>query len=269
MKTALKPENHFRFGVFELDLEAGELRKNGLKIKLQDQPYQVLVLLVKRPGQIVTREEICQQLWPDGTFVEFDRSLNIAVNKIRDALGDSANSPLPQSLSMDYIPRWSGDGQWIYFASDRSGTVQLWKMPASGTEAEAVRITKERGETALESPDGASLYYTRAGAKLCRVPVNGGPEVTLAESVRWRHFAVTEKGIWFVREPAALNGQSRLEDSSFFVWFHSFATGTARRVADLGNQRLVGFTVSSDSRFMAWSVVDRQEDDLVLVENFE
>src|SRR5262245_29322021 len=83
----------FRFGVFELDLEEGELHKNGLKVKLQGQPYQLLALLVERSGQIVSREEICQQLWPDGTFVEFDRSLNVAVNKIRDALGDTASSP--------------------------------------------------------------------------------------------------------------------------------------------------------------------------------
>jgi Tol biopolymer transport system component/DNA-binding winged helix-turn-helix (wHTH) protein len=83
----------YRFGVFELNLEAGELRKGGIRIKLQEQPFQVLALLLEHPGEIVTREEIVKQLWPDGTFVEFDRSLNIAVNKIREALGDSASHP--------------------------------------------------------------------------------------------------------------------------------------------------------------------------------
>jgi DNA-binding winged helix-turn-helix (wHTH) protein/Tol biopolymer transport system component len=82
-----------RFGVFELELEAGELRKGGIRVKLQEQPFQVLELLLEHPGEIVTREEIVRQLWPDGTFVEFDRSLNIAVNKIREALGDSAENP--------------------------------------------------------------------------------------------------------------------------------------------------------------------------------
>ncbi|MCP5119203.1 MAG: hypothetical protein GY953_51030, partial [bacterium] len=82
-----------RFGVFELDLAAGELRRNGVRIKLQEQPLQVLAVLLERPGVIVTREELVERLWPDGTFVEFDRSLNIAINKLRDALGDSANNP--------------------------------------------------------------------------------------------------------------------------------------------------------------------------------
>ena len=93
MKTGPQNGNRFRFGVFELDLQAGELHRNGLKVKLQDQPYQLLAFLVERSGQVVSREEIYQQLWPDGTFVEFDSSLNVAVNKIREALGDSANSP--------------------------------------------------------------------------------------------------------------------------------------------------------------------------------
>jgi TolB-like protein/DNA-binding winged helix-turn-helix (wHTH) protein len=93
MSSSLHNGNRVRFGVFELDLEAGELRKNGLKVRLQDQPYQLLALLVERSGQLVSREEICQQLWPNGTFVEFDGSLHVAVNKIREALGDSASSP--------------------------------------------------------------------------------------------------------------------------------------------------------------------------------
>src|SRR5579862_1664041 len=82
-----------RFGIFELDLRAGELRRNGLKIKLQDQPLQVLVLLLKRPGEVVTREEVRNQLWPADTFVDFDHSLNAAIRRLRDALGDSAENP--------------------------------------------------------------------------------------------------------------------------------------------------------------------------------
>src|SRR5579871_6457598 len=82
-----------RFGIFELDVRAGELRRNGLKIKLQDQPLQVLVLLLKRPGEVVTREEVRNQLWPADTFVDFDHSLNAAIRRLRDALGDSAENP--------------------------------------------------------------------------------------------------------------------------------------------------------------------------------
>jgi DNA-binding winged helix-turn-helix (wHTH) protein len=82
-----------RFGLFELDLTAGELRKSGVKLRLQGQPFQVLALLLERVGDVVTREELQQKLWPSDTFVDFDHSLNTAINKVREALGDSASSP--------------------------------------------------------------------------------------------------------------------------------------------------------------------------------
>jgi Tol biopolymer transport system component/DNA-binding winged helix-turn-helix (wHTH) protein len=83
----------FRFGVFELDTQSGELRKSGFKLHLQEQPTQLLALLLSRPGEIVSRDELRENLWPDGTFVDFDHSLNTAVNKLRETLGDSASSP--------------------------------------------------------------------------------------------------------------------------------------------------------------------------------
>ncbi len=82
-----------RFGVFEADLKSGELRKNGAKIKLQEQPFQVLAMLLERPGEVVTREELRQRLWPADTFVDFDHSLNTAINKLREAVNDSASNP--------------------------------------------------------------------------------------------------------------------------------------------------------------------------------
>src|SRR6516165_9435965 len=82
-----------RFGVFEVDLRAGELRKHGLQVRLQKQPFQVLVMLLGHPGEVVTREELQKKLWPADTFVDFDHGLNKAINKIREALGDSAGSP--------------------------------------------------------------------------------------------------------------------------------------------------------------------------------
>jgi DNA-binding winged helix-turn-helix (wHTH) protein len=82
-----------RFGVFEVDLRSGELRKNGLKIKLQEQPFQVLAMLLQRSGDVVTREELQKAVWTADTFVDFDRGLNKAINKIREALGDPAHNP--------------------------------------------------------------------------------------------------------------------------------------------------------------------------------
>jgi DNA-binding winged helix-turn-helix (wHTH) protein len=81
-----------RFGTFEVELTAGELRKSGLKLKLTGQPFQVLAILLERPGEVVTREELQKRLWPH-TFVDVDHNLNTAINKIREVLGDSAENP--------------------------------------------------------------------------------------------------------------------------------------------------------------------------------
>ena len=82
-----------RFGVFEVNLTAGELRRQGLKIHLPEQAFRVLALLLERPGLLFTREDLRAQLWPADTFVDFDHGLNTAIYKIRRALGDSAASP--------------------------------------------------------------------------------------------------------------------------------------------------------------------------------
>ena len=92
---ALEPRSPtvLRFGTFEVDLRAGGLRKRGVRIKLQEQPFHVLTVLLQRPGEVVTREELRNQNWPADTFVDFDNSLNTAINKLREALGDSADNP--------------------------------------------------------------------------------------------------------------------------------------------------------------------------------
>ncbi len=82
-----------RFGVFEVDPQEAELRKHGLRIKLQDQPFQILLMLLERPGQTVSRDEVRQKLWPADTFVDFDHSLNSSIKKLREALGDSSGNP--------------------------------------------------------------------------------------------------------------------------------------------------------------------------------
>lgn len=82
-----------RFGIYEADPRAGELLRDGVKIKLQEQPFQVLLVLLEKPGEVVTREELRERLWPADTFVDFDHSLNTAINKLRDALRDSAANP--------------------------------------------------------------------------------------------------------------------------------------------------------------------------------
>src|ERR1017187_2788235 len=91
--TDPRPARRYRFGAFEADSTTGELRRQGVRIKLNAQPFQVLFMLLERPGDLMTREEISRELWPDGTFVDYEHGVNAAVNRIREAPGAQASSP--------------------------------------------------------------------------------------------------------------------------------------------------------------------------------
>src|ERR1700687_5719676 len=121
-----------RFGVFEVDLRSGELRKQGIRIKLQDQPFLVLKLLLQRSGELVTREELRLQIWAADTFVDFDNGLNISINKLREALGDSADSPrfietLPRRGYRFIVPVSSTDGKGSTISARPTPPTQRWK----------------------------------------------------------------------------------------------------------------------------------------------
>src|SRR6266480_8102139 len=92
MTTGHQQKSTFRFGEFELD-NSGELRSGGRKVKLQTQPSQILRILIERPGEIVTREELRQKIWPSDTFVDFDHGINNAIKRLREALSDTAETP--------------------------------------------------------------------------------------------------------------------------------------------------------------------------------
>jgi DNA-binding winged helix-turn-helix (wHTH) protein len=82
-----------QFGIFSVDIRVGELRRNGSRVRLQEQPFQILLALLERPGEVVTREELQKRLWSSDTFVDFDHSLNAAIRRLREALQDSAENP--------------------------------------------------------------------------------------------------------------------------------------------------------------------------------
>ncbi len=116
-----------RFAAFEVDLAAGELRKNGARIRLQEQPFQILTSLVDRAGEVVTREELRQKLWPADTFVDFDHSLNTAINKLREALGDSASNPR-------YVETLARRG-YRFLAPVQRGETNSWALDSSPSQA--------------------------------------------------------------------------------------------------------------------------------------
>jgi len=93
VKVAVSSPNVVRFGAYEVDLRSAELRKSGVKLRLTGQPFQILAILLEHPSELVTREELQKRLWPADTFVDFDRGLNAAINRVREALGDSAENP--------------------------------------------------------------------------------------------------------------------------------------------------------------------------------
>lgn len=95
-----RPAPRYRFGPFEADAATGELRRHGMRIKLNAQPFQVLTMLLDRPGELLTRDQIARELWPDGTFVDYEHGVNSAINRIREALGDTAgNSRFVETLA--------------------------------------------------------------------------------------------------------------------------------------------------------------------------
>src|SRR5437868_12181042 len=93
MQTAIKTRGMVHFGEFELDAAAGQLYRKGAKLRLQEQPSQILQVLLQRPGEVVTREELQQKIWPSDTFVDFDHGINNAIKRLREALGDAAETP--------------------------------------------------------------------------------------------------------------------------------------------------------------------------------
>jgi TolB-like protein/DNA-binding winged helix-turn-helix (wHTH) protein len=138
------------FDRFEVDLRSGELRKNGRRLRLQEQPFQLLALLLERPGEVVTREEICRKLWQADTFVDFDHSLGTAINKIREALGDSADHP----RFVETLPRRGY--RFIGKIAESDGA------PSSETSPAALEATVEVGIAAQESGQPRRLRFVLA-----------------------------------------------------------------------------------------------------------
>ena len=130
-----------RFGIFEVNLETGEVHRNGTKVRLQEQPFQVLAALLEKPGAIVTKEELQERIWKDDTFVDFDRSLATAINKVRQALGDSATRPR-------FIETVSKRGYRFIGLAGHPGTVLGDHIEALPPGAVVVRRSSQRAPAA-------------------------------------------------------------------------------------------------------------------------
>ena len=156
MSSPSAPVQVVRFGVFEVNLRSGELRKSGIKIKLHDQPFKILAMLLERPGEVVMREELRQKLWPADTFVDFNHGLNNAVLRLREVLGDSADTP----RFIETIPR---RGYRLIVAVDSVADGSPGLIPASTpapSPAQIVQPVPTAGAGAPDSPDTSDLRDT-------------------------------------------------------------------------------------------------------------
>jgi DNA-binding winged helix-turn-helix (wHTH) protein len=143
------PPRRYRFGAFEADGATGELRRQGIRIKLNAQPFQVLLLLLERPGELLTREEISRELWPNGTFVDYEHGVNSAVNRIREALGDTAGSPR-------FVETLARRGYRFVAPVERIGLIEDLAAPASEAPA-PVSVTSEATAVPVEEPETGLL----------------------------------------------------------------------------------------------------------------
>jgi TolB-like protein/DNA-binding winged helix-turn-helix (wHTH) protein/Tfp pilus assembly protein PilF len=157
-----------QFGIFEVDLRAGELHRNGSKVKLQEQPFQVLDLLLQHPGEVVTREELQRKLWPADTFVDFDHGLNAAVRRLRDALGDSAENPrfveTVARRGYRFLPPVKGEVASIAPALPSASRPKWWRILA------AVLVPSESQARSIASFRDRRLWLFVAGA-VCLVGI--------------------------------------------------------------------------------------------------
>jgi DNA-binding winged helix-turn-helix (wHTH) protein len=143
--TEIQPARRFRFGAFEADAGTGELRRQGMRIKLNAQPFQVLFMLLERPGELLTREEISRELWPDGTFVDYEHGVNSAVNRIREALGDTAGNPR-------FIETLARRGYRFVAPVERVASSEDSSSPATRSKGQTAPAT---GEPALQPQPNA------------------------------------------------------------------------------------------------------------------
>jgi hypothetical protein len=197
---------------------------------------------------------------PDGQRIafEFAPEKNLDIYVIRASGGKPI--PLTTNPEDDVSPSWSRDGNWVYFGSKRTGQWEVWKVPAAG--GKTMQVTRNGGETAFESPDGKSLYYTKAyfSSALWKMPVSGGEESQVLHSATRRAFFLVKEGIYFIPEPGI--------DEKSSIQFLSFATAKVKTVAPISGTPTEGLSVSRDGRFLLFSQLDEASSDLMLVENF-
>lgn len=299
--TSQANKGQIRFGTFEADLRAGELRKNGFKIKLHGQPFAVLAMLLDRPGEVVTREELQQKLWASDTFVDFEHGLNKAINKLREALGDDAENPryietlprmgyrlivpivkvrpeeaVPPSEKRESSTKRSGGKWWV--AGVLGGIVVivigggLWlrRQPAQPRVMGYRQLTtdrqmKGRGCKNFRSrivSDGTRVYFSERPSGLLQVSASGGDVAKVPNPFAcFLVYALSPDKTELLGSAWAIESASNSP-----LWALSPTSGQARRIGNLNGH---AGTWSPDGQRIAYASGMKWEgpDDLYIGEN--
>jgi Tol biopolymer transport system component/predicted Ser/Thr protein kinase len=205
---------------------------------------------------------------PDGRTIAFDATDAGGIQVYTLSAEGGPVKRLTDGSEFNVVPTWSRDSRWIYFTSDRSGSEQLWKMPAGG--GTPVQITRQGGANAMESADGASLYYATGTTKpgTWKMPIGGGEEVLVLDvpgAGRWEHMVLTGSGLYYI----APDGKEL--PARFAIFFHDFATRQTTRVAQLAkppSPTSRSLALSPDGRTFLFTQLDASGSDLMLLENF-
>jgi Tol biopolymer transport system component len=210
---------------------------------------------------------------PDGRWIAFDHHEKEAWRiYVMASDGGQVRRLAQDEGNTEVIPSWSGDGKWIYYASNRTGRFEIWKQAAQG--GQGMQLTHNGGRVAFESHDGRSLYYTKTtpndgrqgeiftttkNGSLWVLPLGGGAEKQVLESVRYRAFVVVDDGIYYIPAPAA-NGSC--------VRFHSFVTGQDQKISSISQPTFQGLSVSPDRKTILFSAEIRSGSNIMVVDNF-
>lgn len=239
----MKSPTHFprvaRFGVFEVNLRAGELRKHGLKIKLQDQPFQILAMLLAQPGEVVTREELRQKLWPADTFVDFDHGLNNAIKRLREALGDSAESP----RYVETLPR---RGYRLKVPVDETADLKQ-SLPLSAQEVgRRPEVVKAQGSASLRIPPAAK---TRGRYGMTIIGLAALVGVIIALNVgRWRKQVLARSAAGHIQSLVVLPLENLSGDPAQEYFADGITDQLITNLAQIGALRVISRTSAMQYR---------------------
>jgi TolB-like protein/DNA-binding winged helix-turn-helix (wHTH) protein/Tfp pilus assembly protein PilF len=230
------PNRKARFGAFEADLRSGELRKHGIRLKLQDQPFHVLELLLQHPGEVVTREELRQKLWPGDTFVDFDTGLNSAVKKLRDVLGDSTEEP----RYIETVPRHGY--RFIAAVENGAGHAPLTVEPQVAAVLPS-RPAAQIGEAAPAPVNSAAISNSGAPPRRHWLVLAGGLALALIGMAyathRWRAAVVAQPKI---RSLAVLPLKNMTGDPAQEYFADGMTDALIGRLSSIHNLRVISRT---------------------------